>query len=225
MPFTALQVLGLCDSHLTQLYPNHSVHKDAAKAVFALQKSAKAAGFDLRLASAYRSFDRQLSIWCEKANGQRAVLDVNSQPIDISQLSADKLINAICTFTAIPGASRHHWGSDIDIYDANGFDANNRPQLISSEYSGQGPSAAMFNWLLKNAEDLGFAFPYLEHKKNGIAVEPWHLSYLPVARKAQQVLTLNCFKTHLAQQKFALCDRLLQDADTLYKNLVEQYYV
>lgn len=223
--FTPAQLVGASHSHLVELYPNHWVHKAAAQAILNLQAAAKNAGFDLRLASAFRSFKRQQEIWQGKACGDKAVLNDAGDALDISDLSEAELINAICRFSAIPGASRHHWGTDFDIYDANGFDAVRRPQLLISEYQADGPCAKMQQWLLTEAEKFGFCFPYLIAKKNGLAAEPWHISYTPLAKVAQSSYNFELFKTHLAAQSFALSQTLRQDAAYYYTTYIEQYYV
>jgi len=52
---------------------------------------------------------RQAEIWNAKAAGLRPVLDANEQPIDTGTLSERELVFAILRWSALPGASRHHW--------------------------------------------------------------------------------------------------------------------
>ncbi|SPY94009.1 D-alanyl-D-alanine carboxypeptidase [Proteus mirabilis] len=66
-------------------------------------------------ASFIRSFERQLAIWNGKFEGTRPVLDAESQPIDIQTLSEGQRCEAILKWSALPGASRHHWGTEIDF--------------------------------------------------------------------------------------------------------------
>jgi LAS superfamily LD-carboxypeptidase LdcB len=94
-------------------------------------------------------------------------------------------MHAILLFSALPGASRHHWGCDIDVYAPNLLADNYQLQLEPWEYSGQGPLAKLSAWLKVNANEFGFYFPY-ETYQGGIAAEPWHLSYAPLAQMYQK---------------------------------------
>ena len=76
-----------------------------------LRDVAEQAGQTLAVASAYRGFDRQLSIWNAKARGEKPVLDLAGQAIDLDCLSDWDRVQAILTWSALPGASRHHWPS------------------------------------------------------------------------------------------------------------------
>ena len=90
----------------------------AAAAFAALRDDARAAGFDLRIVSAHRSFDRQLHIFNRKVRGELPVVDDADRPVDIAALDMDAALAAVLRFSALPGASRHHWGTDMDVYDA-----------------------------------------------------------------------------------------------------------
>jgi LAS superfamily LD-carboxypeptidase LdcB len=181
------RLFGLDYSDLLELYPNHWLHKDAANAIKQLQRLALQQGFDLRLASSYRSFSRQLQIWNEKYQGMRPCYDPLGQEIKMHILPPLERIKAICHFTAIPGTSRHHWGTDIDIYDANAI-TRSELQLIEPEYNSNGPCGPMHDWLQTSALELGFIYPYTELNQLDIANEPWHLSFQTVARPYQQML-------------------------------------
>ena len=113
----AEHALGLDESHLVQLPDSaHRLLPTTAQAFCLMQQAAHADGLDLALASRYRSFARQQIIWDEKFNGQRPVLDAQSHPLDIHTLNDQARILAILRWSALPGTSRHHWGSDMDIY-------------------------------------------------------------------------------------------------------------
>ena len=83
------------------------VHRDVVSPFEELRRAAAAERFDLRIASAFRSFDQQRTIWNEKATGRRAVLDGDAVRIDITRLSEAELVWAILRWSALPGASRH----------------------------------------------------------------------------------------------------------------------
>lgn len=87
------------------------------------------------------------------------------------------------TFSALPGASRHHWGTDFDFIDQAalvGQFQDYQVQLTPDEYNDSGPFAGLHNWLRQHAQDFNFHFPYMDHQ-GGISEEPWHLSYTPKA--------------------------------------------
>ena len=48
---------------------------------------------------------------------ERPLLDANNQPLDALQLGETERLHAILHWSALPGTSRHHWGTDLDIYD------------------------------------------------------------------------------------------------------------
>ena len=56
------QLTGREDSHLVEIQGKHRLQAEAAAAFAALQADALAAGFELAIASSFRSFDRQLAI-------------------------------------------------------------------------------------------------------------------------------------------------------------------
>ena len=104
---TLVQTLGLDDSHLVELEGNLLTAKTAT-AFRAMQVAALRDGIDLQLVSAYRSFDRQKYIWEDKYKRYTA-----------EGLSPKDAIERILQYSTIPGTSRHHWGTDIDVTDNN----------------------------------------------------------------------------------------------------------
>src|SRR5688572_7675147 len=78
------------------------VHQDLVEPFGALRSAAAAMGFDLRILSGFRGFDRQLVIWNEKATGRRVVLDSDAAPLDITTLSERDLVFAILRWSALP---------------------------------------------------------------------------------------------------------------------------
>ena len=141
-------VTGSTDTHLVLLDEGQNdtvkqaIHKDILKPFLDLQRSARKAGFDLKICSAFRSFDRQLLIWNGKISGMRPVMDSFGKPINIQNLSPWQKIQAILRWSALPGASRHHWGTDFDVWDSSAVAGDYQLQLQASEYTGDGPFAA-----------------------------------------------------------------------------------
>ncbi|SUC40219.1 D-alanyl-D-alanine carboxypeptidase [Proteus mirabilis] len=110
---TPLMLTGRSTDHLVTLSERHHLQFNATKAFLALQQQAAKAGFKLMPASSFRSFERQLAIWNGKFEGTRPVLDAESQPIDIQTLSEGQRCEAILKWSALPGASRHHWAQKL----------------------------------------------------------------------------------------------------------------
>jgi LAS superfamily LD-carboxypeptidase LdcB len=172
------ELYGLSDKHLVN-YEGFLLEPNSLAAFLNLKQTALLAGFNLCICSAFRNFDRQLAIWNAKANGQRVLLDNNSRPIQVGNLSHDALIDSILLWSALPGASRHHWGTDMDVFDANTI-TKAELQLVSHEYQLGGPCYALHQWLMENGPKYGFYFPY-QASLSGVSPEPWHISYFPVA--------------------------------------------
>jgi len=185
------QLTGMEDSHVCAFAARHSLHPLVAKAFAALQADAAVAGFKLTVASAYRSFDRQALIWNGKLRGERPVHDDQGQVIDLSALTDENRIAAVLRFSALPGASRHHWGTDLDVFDAAALPAGARVQLVPSEVCAGGYFDALHCWLderMAYRESNGFFRPYA-HDRGGLAPERWHLSFAPLSRHLESRLT------------------------------------
>ncbi|MGM0629755.1 MAG: M15 family metallopeptidase [Pseudomonadota bacterium] len=184
------ELTGTCETHLTAV-DGHKLHPDAAQAYLALQKAAAANGLELAIASGFRSLDRQLSIWNRKWRGKLPLLSKDGEPLDVATLTDNEKMHAILHWSALPGSSRHHWGSDFDIYDPRPFQSNKlKLRLVPAEYiDPEGPCHALWQWLAQHAHESGFFFPYARYQ-GGVAQEPWHLSYRPVSKECYQQLSL-----------------------------------
>lgn len=185
---THAMLTGKSRAHLAPLVGAHSLQPEAIDAFLALQQAAARAGFNLQPASTFRDFERQRQIWNQKFNGERPLLDKNSLPLDALTLEIPARCEAILRWSALPGASRHHWGTELDIYDPSLLPAGQRLQLEPWEYEADGYFAALSAWLSANMVTYGFYRPFA-HDRGGVAVEPWHISYAPLATLAAQQLT------------------------------------
>jgi LAS superfamily LD-carboxypeptidase LdcB len=159
------------------------LHRAAVRPFLAMREAAALAGFDLVPVSSFRDFGRQRAIWNAKFRGERVALDRAGKPMDITALGPGARVEAILLWSALPGASRHHWGSDVDVADGKPMAAGYVPKLEVGEYRGGGPFAALSAWLGANMRRFGFYRPYTRRRR-GVQPEPWHLSYAPVARPA-----------------------------------------
>jgi LAS superfamily LD-carboxypeptidase LdcB len=220
-------VTGSTDTHLVSLDQSQignviqSIHKQVVNPFFDLQNAAQNAGFELKICSAYRSFDRQLQIWNGKLSGMRPIMDPFGKPINIQKLSPWQKIQAILRWSALPGASRHHWGTDFDIYDASAMPENYQIQLIPEEVQGNGLFAPMHNWLDSYLESgkTDFYRPY-KTDKGGIAPERWHLSYRPLADKYAEILTRELLATRLKNSDLMLLDEVLKHLDDILQRYI-----
>lgn len=215
-------LLGLDEQDLVE-FPSLDcrIHSLVAEPLASLQASAASAGFILKVASSYRSFDRQLLIWNNKARGLRPVLNDVGVALDLNDLSARDKVFAILRWSALPGASRHHWGTDIDVYDGSRIDTAYRLQLTVEETQGSGPFAEFHQWL---SEELllgksDFFRPYAEDH-GGIAPEPWHLSYAPLATLFAQQLTPHLLRQKIEQTDLELKQTVLENLGEIYQRFV-----
>ena len=198
------------------------VHQEVGEPFRRLKHEARTAGFDLRILSGYRSFDQQLSIWNWKASGQLAVLDADAAPVDVEALSEPELVFSILRWSALPGASRHHWGTDLDVYDAAATPEGYEIELIPQEVNAGGMFGPLHQWLDERiAADGSFGFfrPYDEDRQ-GVAPERWHLSYAPVAAAYLEKLTTEVLRAALERADLLLKDTVLLQLDEIYERFV-----
>lgn len=222
----AAVLVGQADLHLCTLADagplGARLHVEALAPFLSLREAAAAAGFDLRIHSAFRSFQQQLSIWNRKATGERAVLDSNAQPIDIRTLSPHELALAILRWSALPGASRHHWGTDIDVFDAATTPEGYEIQLVPAEVEGSGMHAPLHDWLdqrIAAGTAFGFHRPY-DADRGGVAPERWHLSYAPVATRYLRALTPALLRETVANADMHLKSVVLEQLDEIHRRFV-----
>ena len=198
------------------------VHRDVVQPFLRLRDDALAAGFDLRIFSGFRSLDRQSSIWNRKATGELAVLDSQAVPLDIQHLTERELVYAILRWSALPGASRHHWGTDIDVYDENARPPGYEIALIPAEVETGGMFAPLHEWLdekLAAGTGHGFFRPYDEDRQ-GVAPERWHLSHAPAAATCERGLTIDTLRASLSSSDLQLKGTVLDHLEDIYQRFV-----
>lgn len=197
---TKEEYLGKDSSNLVKFQnPGESLEflaeASSLKALKALIDDASLHGFDLYVASAYRSFDRQFAIVNDKFKGKRAVLDENEKLLDISKLTDRQKINAILRFSAIPGFSRHHFGTDFDIYAKNCLKDGAKLMLTAREYEKGSYFYEFGLYLEKNLESFGFSRPFIS--KDLFGYEPWHISYTKSAQTIIDNFDIDCAIAYL----------------------------
>jgi LAS superfamily LD-carboxypeptidase LdcB len=215
----AEQLTGQVKSHLSEIENNTLIHTDVVSDFHGLQEAARSAGFNLQIASGFRSFTRQLLIWNDKYSGNRPVLDKNEQPLDLSGLSELEKLYAILHWSALPGASRHHWGTDLDIFAPNLLPEGQSLQLTVNEYCNGGYFQELTNWLSENMATFGFYRPYHSFT-GGVAIEPWHISYYPIADKALAQLDANFIADLIIKKNILGKSLICQQLPMIYEQFI-----
>jgi LAS superfamily LD-carboxypeptidase LdcB len=214
-----LELTGQAQTHLAEFAPNRLLHKHAIADFTALQQAAKQQGFTLHVASAFRSFERQLLIWNNKYAGITPVLDKNEHPISIASLSEIEKLHHILHWSALPSTSRHHWGTDIDVYDPTLLPVNQSLKLQKREYLEGGYFAELTAWLIDHIGQYGFYLPY-KKDQGGVAQEPWHISYFPLSEKFLPQLGLDLISETLIQHSILGKSLILQELPIIYKQYI-----
>lgn len=214
------QLFGKTISHLaTEGKYAGVLHRDVVGPFQALQSDAAREGFDLEIVSGYRSFSRQLAIWNAKATGSRPVLDDQSKPIDLERLTDPEKLDAILRWSALPGSSRHHWGTDIDVYDRAAIDESYEVRLVPEETRSGGPFAPLHHWLDEALVESDFFRPYAKDQ-GGTAPEPWHLSYQPVADEFLRELCPESMLSALDGIEIALRSSINENIENIFRRYV-----
>lgn len=167
----SLQLLmGQTQHHLTG--SAYKLEKQTMRAFNRMASAAATEGIKIEVASAFRSYDRQLQIWTRKYNNN---IQAGMSPIEA--------MKKIIEYSTMPGTSRHHWGTDIDLIDGS---ASPRPDSVlqAKHFHGKGPFCKFKEWMDSNSESFGFYEVYTNNaNRKGFKYEPWHFSYKPVAKK------------------------------------------
>jgi LAS superfamily LD-carboxypeptidase LdcB len=221
------QLVGQAEDHLCSADDSAAlgalVHQEVVGPFRSLRAAAAERGFDLAILSGFRGFARQLSIWNRKATGELPVLNSDARPLDIARLTPTELVFAILRWSALPGASRHHWGTDMDVYDLAATPAGYEVDLVPAEVDAGGMFAPLHEWLdtrIAVGSAFGFARPY-DSDRGGIAPERWHLSYTPVATAYARMLTPDVLRSTLQNADLRLQDVVLANLDVIVERFVK----
>ena len=146
------------------------LRKETLDAFLKMEDAADKDGIELRVASATRNFDYQKNLWNNKWVGAVFIDGKN-----LAKTIPDGLtrFEKILEYSAVPGTSRHHWGTEIDLNAAT-------PQYFDTK-----EGEAVYDWLEKNASTYGFCQPYTlkgSDRPTGYNEEKWHWSYLPLSK-------------------------------------------
>lgn len=214
--FTADALTGRRRDHVVQYDAPRFAAIPAAGAAFLNMRAAAAHdGFDLRPFSSFRDLKTQTRIWNRKFLLERPIYDRAGRLVDGAMLSEEKRVWAILGFSAAPGMSRHHWGTEIDVVDGAVVDAGHTVDLLPYETEPGGPFANLHRWLDDNIARFGFYRPYDQYR-GGMFEEPWHLSFAPAATAANDQ-----FELSYVREAFRSLD--LAGGETLDRLLPEIY--
>ncbi len=166
--YSILELMGKADIPLYGEGIN--LREEAHDAFVDMKKAAFNDGFDIKMVSSFRDFYRQQGIWERKF--LRFTEDDGMQPLDA--------IEKIIEYSTIPGTSRHHWGTDIDIVD--GYAKTTGNVLVPQKFESGGPFEGLKKWLDDYSESFGFHLVYTnDSRRKGFKYEPWHYSYAPLS--------------------------------------------
>ncbi len=175
--YTLNQLIGKETSTLHN--PINKLNINTYNAFLKMKEEALKEGIDIQIVSGYRSFKRQQQIFSKKYLRYKKL-----------GLLETVILNKIIEYSTIPGTSRHHWGTDIDIIQRVKTMPKNL--LVTKNYEAMGAFCKMKEWMDQNAYRFGFYLVYTNQaNRSGFKYEPWHYSYAPISKKLlKQFLTL-----------------------------------
>jgi len=143
------------------------LRKDTYEAFQKMYEHALADSIRLQIRSATRNFDYQKGIWEAKWTGEKLI--ENGENLAETTPDPKERTLKILRFSSMPGTSRHHWGTDIDL---NSFE---------NSWFEKGEGLDIYKWLKKHGPEHGFCQPYSAGRPYGYLEERWHWSYMPVS--------------------------------------------
>ncbi|MEH6537920.1 MAG: M15 family metallopeptidase [Psychroserpens sp.] len=146
------------------------LRKEASDAFLKLSAEALKSDIRIQVVSSYRSFAHQNRIWERKYKQNTN-----------KGLSPKESIKKIIKYSTIPGTSRHHWATDLDLIDANVAQPSH--VLSPSHFEGDGCFSKFKTWMDEYANAFGFYLVYTnKESRKGFKYEPWHYSYKPLSK-------------------------------------------
>ena len=136
------------------------LRKEAYASFKRMHEAALKDGITLTIISATRNFNAQKAIWERKWK----------RPQYEGKTDLERITD-IMKFSSMPGTSRHHWGTDIDM------------NSLEPDFFKQGKGLIIYQWLTTHAAEFGFYQTYTSKKngRSGYDEEAWHWSYMPLA--------------------------------------------
>src|SRR5207244_2436959 len=97
---------------------NMYLRKETLEAFVRMEIAAGKDGMELKIASATRNFDSQKNLWNRQWSDLEAAT-VNGENSEKNTMDSFAKFKKTLQYIAVPGTSRHHWGTEIDINGAN----------------------------------------------------------------------------------------------------------
>jgi LAS superfamily LD-carboxypeptidase LdcB len=214
------ELTGQARTHISTVAdPMCLLHAQAITPFLNLRRAAAADGIDLVPMSSFRDFGRQLAIWNGKFSGERPMYDAQGGKLEPGELTPAQRIDAILLWSALPGASRHHWGTDLDLVDRKATAAGYAIKLSREEFAPGGPFAALDRWLEAQAPRFGFFRPF-QGVRSGVQPEPWHFSFAPIAEQARRDLSPAVLRAAIADAPLLGKEAVLARLDELHARYV-----
>ncbi len=157
------------DSDFIEIAPQHTPYKlrllkETYSAFISMYEAAKKDGIELKIISAARTYNDQCLHWNAKWKKLTPHPDLND---DL------KKTLYLLRYCSLPGISRHHWGTEIDL------------NSLKPSYFETQTGKKVYDWLLQNANSFGFYQPYTSrtspNRAKGFFEEKWHWSYRPLS--------------------------------------------
>ena len=165
------------------------LRKAAAEAFEEMVAVALKEGIEIVPVSAFRSYEKQEQIWTNK---YKRFIAQGLMPI--------KAIRKIIEYSTIPGTSRHHWGTEVDVI--QGGKPKQQDSLLARHFEANGVFRELKIWLDENKTKFDFYEVYTnDPKRRGFKYEPWHLSYRPIAYEMLQAYKEIDLKEFIQQVK------------------------
>jgi D-alanyl-D-alanine carboxypeptidase len=145
------------------------LRKEAYEAFVKMASAANQDGITLFIISATRNFEAQKRIWENKWEGRTLVEGQNLTEVT----DLEKRAKLILLYSSMPGTSRHHWGTDMDL------------NSLENSYFDLGEGLKIYQWLTTHAAKFGFCQPYTSKAagRTGYEEEKWHWSYWPLSKE------------------------------------------
>ena len=139
---------------------NYQLDKRIANIAKVMVVAAKADGVSLQICSAFRSIEKQTTLYNKK------VSKYQNQGMSISEAKVKA-----ATIVAVPGTSEHNSGLAIDIITPS-------YQVLDEGFA----ETKAFRWLDANASKFGFILRFPKDKQDitKIIYEPWHYRYVGI---------------------------------------------
>ena len=162
----------------------YELESRAAQALYAMLAEMQAAGVsDIMVASAYRSYEYQRSVYDSYIQQEmtyisdeahivfgEAYIKANYLDKKIFKLSLEDAHTVVQSYSALPGQSEHQTGLCVD------FATKSEDEPLTQAFE----NTQAFAWLAKNAYKFGFILRYPKGMESitGYTYEPWHYRFV-----------------------------------------------